>query len=39
MTKPDLEVDGVDVSIEGRYNGLPATADDGTVVLVARAAP
>ncbi len=32
-----LDVAGFDdVSVEGRYNGLPATADDGTVVLVAR---
>jgi SAM-dependent methyltransferase len=34
-----LEVAGfTDVSIEGGYNGVPATADDGTVVLIARVA-
>lgn len=32
-----LDVAGFDdVSVEGRYNGLPATADDGTVVVIAR---
>jgi hypothetical protein len=27
-----------DVSVEGPYNGLPATSDDGNVVVVARVA-
>jgi SAM-dependent methyltransferase len=32
-----LDVAGFDdVSVEGRYNGLPATSDDGTVVVIAR---
>jgi SAM-dependent methyltransferase len=32
-----LDVAGFDdVSVEGPYNGLPATSDDGTVVVVAR---
>ena len=34
-----LDVAGFDdVSVEGRYNGLPATSDDGTVVVIARIA-
>jgi SAM-dependent methyltransferase len=34
-----LDVAGFDdVSVEGPYNGLPATSDDGTVVVVARVA-
>jgi hypothetical protein len=34
-----LDVAGFeDVSVEGPYNGLPATSDDGTVVVLARAA-
>jgi hypothetical protein len=34
-----LDVAGfADVSVEGRYNGLPATSDDGTVVVIARIA-
>ena len=33
-----LDVAGfVDVAVEGRYNGLPAMGDDGTVVITARA--